>query len=142
MSQALFLGSAGAAFAAGLVAFFAPCCAAVMVPSYLARSAREAVGASDASQLQARDLTLVSVTTDPPDVLRQAVMQYGITTPMISDATREMSMAYGANGQGMHANTDGHTFLLIDATGHIRWRHDYTTMYVPPAQLLAAIPQI
>ena len=36
MSQALLAGSAGAAFAAGLVAFFAPCCSAVMVPTYLA----------------------------------------------------------------------------------------------------------
>jgi cytochrome c biogenesis protein CcdA len=34
--SALFAGSAGAAFAAGLVAFFAPCCAAVMAPAYLA----------------------------------------------------------------------------------------------------------
>ena len=36
MSEALFAGSAAAAFAAGLVAFFAPCCAGVMVPTYLA----------------------------------------------------------------------------------------------------------
>jgi cytochrome c-type biogenesis protein len=36
MSQALLAGSAAAAFAAGLVAFFAPCCAAVMTPTYLA----------------------------------------------------------------------------------------------------------
>lgn len=32
----LFAGSLAAAFAAGLVAFFAPCCAGVMVPTYLA----------------------------------------------------------------------------------------------------------
>jgi cytochrome c-type biogenesis protein len=36
MSQALFAGSAAAAWAAGIVAFFAPCCSAVMVPTYLA----------------------------------------------------------------------------------------------------------
>ena len=36
MSQALLAGSAAAAFAAGLVAFFAPCCSGVMVPTYLA----------------------------------------------------------------------------------------------------------
>ena len=34
--DALFAGSLAAAFAAGLVAFFAPCCAGVMLPSYLA----------------------------------------------------------------------------------------------------------
>ncbi|MHB8491116.1 MAG: cytochrome c biogenesis CcdA family protein [Solirubrobacteraceae bacterium] len=38
--SALFAGSAGAAFAAGLVAFFAPCCAAVMAPAYLAAIGR------------------------------------------------------------------------------------------------------
>lgn len=34
--NALFAGSLAAAFAAGLVAFFAPCCAGVMLPTYLA----------------------------------------------------------------------------------------------------------
>lgn len=36
MTDALFAGSAAAAFAAGLIAFFAPCCSGVMVPTYLA----------------------------------------------------------------------------------------------------------
>ncbi len=36
MTDGLLAGSAAAAFAAGLVAFFAPCCSAVMVPTYLA----------------------------------------------------------------------------------------------------------
>lgn len=36
MSEALLAGSAAAAFAAGLVAFFAPCCSGVMLPTYLA----------------------------------------------------------------------------------------------------------
>jgi cytochrome c-type biogenesis protein len=36
MSDALMAGSMAAAFAAGTVAFFAPCCAGVMMPAYLA----------------------------------------------------------------------------------------------------------
>lgn len=36
MSQALLAGSVAAAFAAGMVAFFAPCCSSVMLPAYLA----------------------------------------------------------------------------------------------------------
>lgn len=36
MSEALLAGSTAAAFAAGLVAFFAPCCSGVMLPTYLA----------------------------------------------------------------------------------------------------------
>ncbi len=35
MSDGLFAGSAAAAFMAGMVAFFAPCCAGVMLPAYL-----------------------------------------------------------------------------------------------------------
>jgi hypothetical protein len=50
-----------------------------------------------------------------------------------------MSTAYGTLGQG---NTDGHTFVLLDRAGRIRWRRDYTTMYVPPNQLFTAIPNI
>jgi cytochrome oxidase Cu insertion factor (SCO1/SenC/PrrC family) len=51
-----------------------------------------------ASELKSRGLTLVNITTDPPDVLRQAVQQYSIKTPMISDQTGQMSTAYGAIG--------------------------------------------
>lgn len=36
MSSVLMAGSLAAAFAAGMVAFFAPCCAGVMMPAYLA----------------------------------------------------------------------------------------------------------
>lgn len=36
MTDALMAGSLAAAFAAGMVAFFAPCCAGVMMPAYLA----------------------------------------------------------------------------------------------------------
>lgn len=94
------------------------------------------------AELTSRGLTLVNITTDPPDVLRQAVERYGLETPMISDQAGDMSRAYGAIGQGMHPNTDGHTFVLVDRSGRIRWRRDYTTMFVPPNKLLAAIPSV
>jgi peroxiredoxin len=95
-----------------------------------------------ASELRSHGLTLINITTDSPEVLRQAVQEYHITTPMISDQEGTMSTAYGALGQGMHPNTDGHTFVLLDRAGRIRWRRDYTTMYVPPNQLFTAIPNI
>ncbi|MEP7335914.1 MAG: cytochrome c biogenesis protein CcdA, partial [Actinomycetota bacterium] len=40
MSDLLMAGSLAAAFAAGMVAFFAPCCAGVMMPAYLAAIGR------------------------------------------------------------------------------------------------------
>lgn len=94
------------------------------------------------ADLQKRDLTLINITTDPAGTLQEAVQAYGIQTPMISDESRAMSDAYGATGQGMHPDTDGHTFVLIDGKGDIRWRKDYTTMYVEPDKLLSEIPEL
>lgn len=96
----------------------------------------------DSAELRKRDLTLINITTDPADVLSEAVSAYGITTPMISDESLDMSNAYGAVGQGMHPNTDGHTFVLVDRSGRIRWRKDYTAMFVQPDRLFAEIPKV
>ena len=54
MGEALLAGSALAAFLAGLVAFFAPCCAMVMLPTYLA-------AATGSSRWRTALLTLVFV---------------------------------------------------------------------------------
>jgi peroxiredoxin Q/BCP len=92
--------------------------------------------------LKSRRLLLVNVTTDSPDVLRQAAQAYGITTPLVSDEDRDMSNAYDVLGQGMHPDTAGHTFVLLDRRGQIRWRRDYGVMYVPPGKLFADIPDV
>jgi peroxiredoxin Q/BCP len=96
------------------------------------------------AELNHRGIQLISITPDSPGDLEQAVRQYGITTPVISDANRKMSEAFNTLGQGMHADTPGHAFALIDK-GRVLWYRDYwlapyRTMYVPPAQLLADIP--
>ena len=96
------------------------------------------------AELKKRNLFLVSITTDPADVLRDVGFQYEISTPLVSDENRDMSSAYdviGAPG-AMHSDTPGHTFLLVDGKGTIRWRRDYTTMFVRPAELLADIPRL
>lgn len=95
-----------------------------------------------ASDLKRRGLVLVNITTDPPGALRDAASAYGITTPLVSDEDRNMSGAYGVLGQGMHPDTAGHTFVLVDGRGQIRWRRDFKTMYVPPQQLLGEIPRV
>jgi len=63
---------------------------------------------------------------------------------MISDASRSMSEAFNTLGQGMHSDTPGHAFALIDK-GRVLWYRDYWlapyhSMYVQPKQLLADIP--
>lgn len=96
------------------------------------------------AELRKRGIRLVSVTPDSSGDLRQAVEQYGITTPMIADADRDMSSAFNTLGQGMHGDTPGHAFVLLEK-GKVLWYHDYwlpptRSMYVAPDQLLADMP--
>ena len=93
-------------------------------------------------ELQRRGLVLVNITTDPPDTLRDAAQAYGVLTPLVSDEDRNMSNAYAVLGQGMHPDTAGHTFVLVDKRGRIRWRRDYSKMYVKPGELFAEIPDL
>lgn len=100
-----------------------------------------------AADLKQRGLVLVNVTSDRVADARQAAETYRITTPLVADEDRDMSGAYDVLGQGMHPNTAGHTFILVDRQGVIRWRRDYwlgsePTMYVKPDKLLADIPKL
>ena len=96
------------------------------------------------AQLERRGIQLVSATPDSPSDLQQAARQYGITTPLISDRDRSLSEAFNTLGLGMHADTPGHAFALIDR-GKVLWYRDYyqppyRAMYVSPDKLLADIP--
>jgi peroxiredoxin len=95
-------------------------------------------------ELGARDIRLVSVTPDSKAELNQAIGQYGIKTPMIADGNRDMSRAFNVLGQGMHGDTPGHAFVLVEG-GKVLWYRDYwlaptRTMYVPPERVLRDLP--
>jgi len=92
-----------------------------------------------------RHVKLVSITPDTPGELKQAIGQYGITSPMIADSDLTMSQSFNTLGKGMHSDTPGHAFVLLDRRGKVLWQRDYyqppyRTMYVEPAQLLQDIP--
>lgn len=98
------------------------------------------------SELGRRGIQLVSITPDPPSDLRQAISHYGITTPMIADDDRDMSEAFNTLGKGMHGDTPGHAFALVNK-GKVIWYRDYwlppdQSMYVEPEKLLADIPTL
>lgn len=98
-----------------------------------------------AAQLASRHVELISITPDGSADLRQAIGQYGIRSPMISDSNLDMSRAFNMLGRGMHGNTPGHAFVLIDGTGKVLWQRDYyqapwRPMYVEPAELLKDVP--
>lgn len=100
----------------------------------------------EAAQVQLRGLgvdQLLTVTTDPVELLARKVRDDGYSTPVASDASTAVSKQYGTLGIGMMGGSmNGHSFLLVGPDGSIRWRADYGgapnyTMYVPVQQLLA-----
>ncbi len=86
---------------------------------------------------------LVSITTDPIDLISQKVRDEGITTPVLSDPDLAVSREYSTNQFGMMGDSrNGHSLILIGPDGRIQWRADYGgapdyTMYVPVKRLLA-----
>lgn len=87
--------------------------------------------------------SVVSITTDPANLIGQKVTDEKLTTPVLSDPDMAVSHAYHANQYGMMGQArDGHTFILVGPDGTIRWRADYGgkpdyTMFLPTAKMLA-----
>jgi peroxiredoxin Q/BCP len=86
---------------------------------------------------------LVSITTDPANLLSHKVGDEKLSTPVLSDPTMQVSRAYNANRYGMMGDMrDGHSFVLVGPNGTISWRADYGgapdyTMFLPTQQILA-----
>ncbi len=95
------------------------------------------------SGLSKRGIHLVSFTPDSSTILKQAATDYKITTPLISDPNGVISSEFNTLGQGMHATTPGHAFILV-YHGRVLWYRDYwitnQEMYVAPSTLLQALP--
>lgn len=91
--------------------------------------------------------SVVSITTDPIDALKEKAHNEGLSTPVLSDPDLRVSRAYDTNRYGMMGNSrDGHTFILLDKDGTILWRADYGgapkySMYVPVRNLVADLRQ-
>lgn len=77
--------------------------------------------------LQAADTVFIPVMVDSASVLRAEIERWGLTVPVLTDTSREVSRSYNALG-GMHADKPNHTFVLIDKAGQIRWWQDYPSM--------------
>ncbi|MFI5615459.1 peroxiredoxin family protein [Amycolatopsis sp. NPDC051903] len=90
---------------------------------------------------------IVSITTDPVNLIAQKMTDEKLSTPVLSDPSLQVSRAYGANSHGMMGDMrDGHSFLLVGADGTIRWRADYGgapdyTMFLPTQKILADLAQ-
>ena len=86
-----------------------------------------------------------SITSDPLAEITQKAADDRLTTPILSDPGLTVSKTYNAQSYGMmNGSRDGHTFILINRDGTIRWRADYGgppnfTMFVNATELLAEI---
>ena len=83
-------------------------------------------------------LTVIPIVVNPVDQVRGELSRFGLKTPFLIDGDRSVSAAYDAIGRGHHADLPGHTFVLVDAAGQIRWRIDDPSMYADPPGLVSA----
>lgn len=91
---------------------------------------------------------IVSVTTDPINLIEQKVKDEGIAMPVLADLGAQYSTAWSANRyQMMHmGERNGHSFVLVGKDGKIIWRGDYGgapkyTMFLPVDVLLRDLRQ-
>jgi len=91
-------------------------------------------------ELSRAGITVLPVSVNPIDQVRDALAQFGLRTPWLIDADKQVSTAYGTLGTGMHADLPGHSFVLVDGNGEIRWSQGYPSMFVSTKDLMAAMP--
>ncbi|OZM76377.1 peroxiredoxin family protein [Pseudonocardia sp. MH-G8] len=86
---------------------------------------------------------IVSITTDPVDLVARKMADEGLATPVLSDPSLQVSRAYTTNEYGMMGTSrNGHSFILVGPDGQIAWRADYGgapdyVMYLPTESMLA-----
>lgn len=90
---------------------------------------------------------VVSITTDPMDLVVRKMADEGLSIPVLSDPTLTTTRAYGTNQYGMMGTSrNGHSFVLVGSDGEITWRADYGgspdyTMFLPTEKILADLAQ-
>jgi peroxiredoxin len=96
---------------------------------------------------QSLDVALVSIALDSTAELEGGVQAFGISgVPLLTDAEAQVSAAYDVLKWAVPSGEPGHTFILVDGSGEVRWIKDYgapdnpnRTMYVPVEELTAAV---
>jgi peroxiredoxin len=95
----------------------------------------------ESERFRALDTELLSISPDSLESWAEWVDAYGVETPVLSDADNRVANAYGVMRWGMPTGEPGHTFVLVDHEGRVRWIQDYGApengglMYVEPQEL-------
>lgn len=90
---------------------------------------------------QSLDVKLLSLSPDSADVWQQEAAIWGISTPVLPDRDNQVAHMYGVMRWATPGGEPGHTFILVDDQGKVRWVQDYGApengglMYVEPEHL-------
>lgn len=99
---------------------------------------------ADEQRFERAGIDVLPVVVNAPDAVRREMQRFGLRTPFLLDPDRRVSAAYDTLGTGHHADLPGHSFVLVDAEGRMRWRLDEPSMFVGTDRLLreatAALP--
>ncbi|MBZ0277290.1 MAG: peroxiredoxin family protein [Anaerolineae bacterium] len=94
------------------------------------------------SAFQALDVALVSIAFDSIQELQAGMAEYNISgVPMLRDTDHSVAEAYTVLQWAARTGEPGHTFVLVDQDGMVRWIGDYGApqngglMYVPVEEL-------
>lgn len=91
------------------------------------------------------NVTIVAITTDPQSSLQQWAQINGISHIIVlSDQNLQVDRTYqtlGSDVSMMPGSRGGHTFILVDTSGIIKWRADYGPgiMYVSDDAILSNV---
>lgn len=93
------------------------------------------------AKLDALNVVFLTIAVDPPEMLaRNAERERVADMTVLYDAHAEVSRAYQALYVSMHpGERPGHTFILVDADGVIRWRSDFREMWVATPRILEPV---
>ncbi|GMQ85845.1 MAG: hypothetical protein BMS9Abin07_1413 [Acidimicrobiia bacterium] len=87
--------------------------------------------------LAERGINLVPVMVLPAPMVAAEAQRFGITSPILIDADRSVSEAYGMIGIYGHRDRPSHSFALVDQGGEIKWISHYAEMFLTTERLLS-----
>lgn len=90
---------------------------------------------ADQQRFDKLGISMVAIMVNSPEEIARDATRFGIRMPILVDGSKQVSEDYDVLGRGMHAGLPGHSFVLVDASGSIRWRKDYPSMFVGAAEL-------